>query len=324
MPAILFLCAAIALALPAAAVAQAKAYKVGIVSHVAGAGGVADRLLTEGIGIFREELQRRGYLEGQNLTLHVRKDVEAGLQELLQSNVDVLVAVRSPAALAAKRATSSVPIVAVGPRDPVEQGLVQSLARPGGNVTGISVTASEERGGGAAKRLQILKELLPQGSRIAHLTNLGFPGAAAFVTVVERAAMELGLVLQTVDVRGGKADLDKAFIEMQRTGIRGVLAAAELGPMPIIALAAKHRLPAVYALRQAVEEGGLVAYDVDRRELFPRAAYLVDRVLKGAKPAELPFEQPTKFVLAINLKTAKALGLTIPPSLLLRADQIIE
>jgi ABC-type uncharacterized transport system substrate-binding protein len=306
---------------PLVAEAQAKTYKVGLVSNPPS--GPTVKLQTDGVDIFRQECQRLGYLEGQNLTLQVRLDGETGVRELLQSNIDVLVALWSPTALAAKRATTSVPIVAVGPRDPVEQGLIKSLPRPGGNVTGISSTVSEERGGGSVKRLEILKEMVPRVSRVAYLTDLGFPGTAPFVPVIERAASRVGLAIQTFDVRGA-SDIDKAFREMARGGVDGILVAGEVNKSRIITLAAKHRIPAVYTLRQNVEEGGLVAFDIDRRELFRRAAYFVDRILKGAKPADLPFEQPTRFELVINLKTAKALGLTIPASLLLRADQIIE
>ena len=305
-----------------ATTAQPKPYKVGLASHVTeGSGG---KLLMEGVGIFRQELQRLGYVEGQNLTVDVRTDADTGVRELLRTNPDVLVAAWSPSSLAAKRATNTVPIVAVGPRDPVEQGLIQSFARPGGNVTGISSTVSAERGAGGVKRLEILKEIVPRGSRVAYLTNLGFPGAEPFVAVIERAAPRLGLLVQVFDARS-ETDVDKAFTEMVRRRFGGVLLGAELGMASrIIAVAAKHRLPVVYTLRQAVDEGGLVSYDVDRRELFRRAAYFVDRILKGAKPADLPFEQPTKFELVINLKTAKALGLTVPPSLLVRATEVIQ
>ena len=316
--------AALLLAVPCAAEAQAKSYRVGLVSHVPGGPGPGLAMTGDGIEAFRQELQRLGYVEGQNVTVQTRLNGEVGIRELLQANVDVLVAVWSPTALAAKRATNSVPIVAVGPRDPVEQGLVRSLARPGGNVTGISSTTSTERGGGPVKKLEILKELVPRGSRVAYLTDLSFPGAEPFVSVIERSAPRLGLVIQTFDVRS-ESDIDKAFSRMVREGFRGVVPGAEVRMTSgIIALAAKHRLPVVHTLRQAVEDGGLVSYDINRRDLFRRAAYLVDRILKGSKPSDLPFEQPTTFEVAINLKTAKALGLVIPPSLLIRATEIIQ
>jgi putative ABC transport system substrate-binding protein len=320
--ALVAICAAsLSLALPLGVEAQVRTYKVGLVSRPPSGAGV--KLFADGVDTFRQECQRLGYLEGQNLALQVRLDGETGVRELLKSNIDVLVALWSPMALAAKRATTSVPIVAIGPRDPVEQGLIKSFPRPGGNVTGVSSTVGEERGGVPLKRLEILKEMVPRVSRVAYLTDLAFPGTAPFVPVVERAASRMGLAIQTFDVRSD-SDIDKAFLEMVRGGVDGILVAAEVNKSRIITLAAKHRIPAVYVLRQNAEEGGLVAFDVDRRELFRRAAYFVDRILKGAKPADLPFEQPTRFELVINLKTAKALGLTIPPSILLRATQVIE
>lgn len=305
--------------MPPSARAQPKLHKVGLVSL--GAMGPLEFALVD---VFRHELQRLGYVERQNLALQSRFIGEAGIHELLRSNVDVLVAMWSPAALAAQRATKSVPIVFVGARSPVEQGLVQSFARPGGNVTGLSSGVTIEI---AAKRLQILKEIAPQLSRVAYLTDLGFPGTQPHVATVERAAPKLGLMVQSFDVRS-ESDIDNAFARMVRDGFGGGLAAAELAGAGmrgrIIALAAKHRLPFVHSARRAVEDGGLAAYEGDRRDLFRRAAGFVDRILKGAKPAELPVEQPTKFELVINVKTASALGLAVPPSLLLRTDQVIE
>jgi putative ABC transport system substrate-binding protein len=305
--------------LPSAALAQPKVHRVGLVSEA------PTGLQSAWVDAFRDELQRLGYVEGQNLELQSRFIGEAGIHELLRSNVDVLVAVWSPTALAARRATKTIPIVMVGPRLPVEQGLVQSVARPGGNVTGLSSTVTVEI---QAKRLQILKEIAPQVSRVAFLTNLGFPGTQPYVATVERAASQLGLMVQSFDIRS-ESDIDSAFARMVRDGFGGGLAAAELSGGAkmrgrIIALAAKHRLPVVHSARPAVEDGGLAAYDIDRRDLFRRAAGFVDRILKGAKPADLPVEQPTKFELVINAKTAKALGLSIPRSLLSRVDELIE
>ena len=310
-----------ALLLVAPCAAQPKLSKVGLVSHVPG--GPGRSMTGDGVETFRQELGRLGYVEGQNLMLQSRFDGEIGLRELLQANVDVLVALYSPMALAAKRSTTSIPIVAVGTRDPVEQGLVQSLARPGANVTGIAVGPA---GGGVApiKRLEILQEIAPRVSRVAYLTNLAFPGAQPFVPVIVRAAPKLGLMVQPFDVRS-EPDIDKAFTDLLGGGFGGVVVAAEIPRRGrIIALAAKHRLPVVYTLRWDVTDGGLVAYDIDRLELFRRAAHLVDRILKGTKPADLPFEQPTRFELVINLKTAKTLGLIVPPSLMVRATEIIE
>jgi putative ABC transport system substrate-binding protein len=310
---------------PYSADAQSRAPTVGVVSSVQTASGV--ELLTKGFAVFRQELNRLGYIEGQNLRLEsrfepeARLDANAAVRTLLESGIDVLVPVWSPTSLVAKRATSLVPIVAIGPRDPVEQGLIQSLARPGGNVTGISSTPGGSLG---AKKLQVLKEIAPQISRVAYLTNLAFPGTQPYVPAMERAGAKLGLTLRVFDVRSD-ADVDKTFTEISRQKLEGVVVAAELsGRRRIISLAAKYRMPTVHTLSQEIEDGGLVAWDIDRMELFRRAAYLVDRVLNGTKPADLPFEQPTKFEITINLKTAKHLGLIVPPSLLLTATKVIE
>jgi len=313
---LLVILGALVLILPSTVRAQPKLYKVGVVSHIP-----LTPVESALVDVFRQELERLGYTDGQNLTLQSRFGAD-GIQELLRSNVDVLVAMWSPAALAAKRATASVPIVVVGPRDPVGQGLVQSLARPGGNVTGLSAGVGVEI---AAKRVQILKELAPRLSRVAYLTNLGFPGTRPSLVTTERAAKTAGFIVQPFDVRS-ESDIDNAFARMVRDGFGGGIAAAELGWMRgrIIALAAKHRLPFVHSTRESVEDGGLASYRADRRDMFRRAAGFVDRILKGAKPAELPVEQPTVFELVLNLKTAKALGLIVPPSLLVSATEVIQ
>jgi putative ABC transport system substrate-binding protein len=315
------------LAAPLAAEAQqaAKIARIGYLSINA----VTGRHLTEA---FRQALRDLGYVEGGNVVMEYR-DAEGRAErlpalaaELLALKVDVIVAPSTPAALAAKQATSTLPIVFIGASVPVTDGLVTSLARPGGNVTGLSVLASELVG----KRLELLKQAVPGVSRVAVLWQPGGQGERTdkdLVKEAEVAARALGVRLQLVEARG-PADIDRAFADMTRARA-GALAV--LGSPMLFAerrrladLAAKNRLPAVYARREWVEAGSLMAYGPNVADLFRRAATYVDKILKGAKPGDLPVEQPQKFELVINLKTAKALGLTIPPSLLGRADEIIQ
>ena len=232
----------------------------------------------------------------------------------------------TPAALAAKQATRTLPIVFAAAADPVGSGLVTSLARPGGNVTGLSILAPELVG----KCLELLKQAVPGVSRVAVLWQPGALGERTdkdMLKGAEVAARALGVRLQFVEARG-PADFDRAFSDMTRAraGALTVLASTMFvnERRRLVDLAAKNRLPAVYPWREFVDAGGLMSYGPNLADLFRRAATYVDKILKGAKPGDLPVEQPTKFELVINLKTAKALGLTIPPSLLQRADQVIE
>jgi putative ABC transport system substrate-binding protein len=241
-------------------------------------------------------------------------------------DIDVLVASSTVGALAAKQATSTLPIVFIGAADPVTSGLVTSLARPGGNVTGSSNLAPELVG----KCLEQLKQAVPGVSRVALLWQPGGQGEGTnkdMLKGAEVAARALGVRLQFVEARGLE-DFDRAFSEMTRAraGALTVLPSAMLfvERRRLVDLAAQSRLPAVYTWREFVDAGGLMSYGPNLADLFRRAATYVDKILKGAKPGELPVEQPTKFELVINLKAAKALGLTIPPSLLRRADQVIE
>jgi putative ABC transport system substrate-binding protein len=246
--------------------------------------------------------------------------------ELVALKVDVIVAAGTPAALAAKQATTTDPIVFAAVFDPLTSGLVTSLARPGGNVTGTSTLAPELVG----KCLEHLKQAVPGGSRVAVLWQPGAFGERTekdMLKGADVAARALGVRLQFVEARGPE-DFDRAFSDMTRAR------AGALTVLPsnmftnerrrLVDLAAKNRLPAVYPWREAVDVGGLMAYGANFADLYRRAATYVDKILKGAKPADLPVEQATKFELVINLKTAKALGLTIPPSLLQRADEIIQ
>ena len=235
--------------------------------------------------------------------------------------VDVILASAASAAVAAKRATTSVPIVFAGVYAPVETGLVRSLGHPGGNITGVAINASDMVG----KRLQMLKELVPTLKRVAMLTHPPHPTNAVQLQGAEAAARTLGVQLESVPVRGAD-DFDSALKALR--GIDGLLHADtplfNTHRARLVEAAARSRLPAIYAFKGYVDAGGLMSYGADLPGLYGRAAIYVDKILKGAKPGDLPIEQPTKFEFVINNRTAKAIGLTIPPSLLLRADQIVE
>ncbi len=307
------------LAAPCAAEAQPpeRGVRVGLVAP-----GSRD----DDVQSFLAGMRDLGYIEGRNLVLEYRRAESKTerlpdlLAELVRLKVDVIVTGGTPAVLAAKRATTRIPIVIGAMGDPVASGVVASLARPGGNITGLSLALGE---GFAGKYLELLREVVPKASRIAVLR----PAAASTVQDMERAARSLDVRLQFVEV-DQPGQLDRAFAAMTAQHA----AALVVTPNPfnsthsdrILSLAAKHRLPAIYGLRMFVDAGGLMAYGPSLSESWRRAATYVDKILKGAKPADLPVEQPTKFELVINLKTAKALGLTIPQSVLGRADHVIE
>ena len=312
------------LAAPLAAAQQAaRVYRVGVLCS----GPVS--AVAASVQAFREGLRELGYVEGQNLAVELRgmTTAESRLDrlaaDLVRSKTDVLVTWALPATLAAKRATSTLPIVMVSVGDPVGAELVASLARPGHNVTGITNIALDLTG----KQLQLLTELRPGVTRIAVLRNPTNPGMALFWREAQTAGRSSGVQLQFVDVRDPR-ELETAFVAMGRERLPGLLVLAD--PLflterrRIAELALKARLPTAFARSENVEAGGLISYGAKTTELFRQAAVYVDKILKGAKPADLPVEQATKFELVVNLKAAKALGLTIPPSLLLRADQIIE
>ena len=281
---------------------------------------------------FLQGLRDLGYVEGRNVVIEYRSaegEIErlpALAAELIALKVDVIVAPTTLGALAAKQATRTIPIVFAGAADPVTDGLVSSLARPGGNVTGLSNLAPELIG----KCLEQLKQAVPGVSQVAVLWQ---PDAAGehtdqdMLQGAEAAARALGVRLQFVKAHGS-ADFDRAFLDVTRAraGALAVWGGAIFNSerRRLVDLSAKHRLPTVYPSRDFVDGGGLMAYGANLADLFRRAATYVDKILKGTKPGDLPVEQPTKFELVINLKTAKALGLTIPSSLLARADQIIE
>ena len=276
----------------------------------------------------QQGLRERGYVAGRNVVWECRStdgsldQLSQLAEELVRLSVDVILASASSAAMAAKRATTSVPIVFAGVYAPVEIGLVPSLGHPGGNITGVAINAADMAG----KRLQLLKEqLVTTLKRAAMLTHPPHPTNAVQLQGAEAAARTLGVQLEAVPV-WGVDDFDSALKALR--GIDGLLHADT--PLftthraRLVEAAARSRLPAIYALKAYVDAGGLVSYGADLPDLYRRAATYVDKILKGAKPADLPVEQPTQFELVINLKTAKALGLTIPPSLLQRADQVIE
>ena len=244
-------------------------------------------------------------------------------EEFVRLPVDVILAVNTGAAQAAKKATVSIPIVVTRVADPVKSGLVPSLARPGGNLTGVTFMPDDL----AAKQLQLLREVVPGISRVAHLWYANNPGASVVLKTIESASSRLGLQLLRLPVRS-PTDFPTAF----QAASRGRAAALTVNDdamvtkhrAHILELAARYSLPVVSFYGEFVDAGGLMAYGASPPAIYRRAAYYVDRILRGAKPSDLPIEQPTKFELVINLKTAKTLGLTIPPSLLARADQVIE
>jgi len=301
----------------------AKIARIGyLTTNRAAAPGIVDAFL--------QGLRDLGYVEGRNLVIEYR-DGEGKLErlpalvaELIALKVDVIVAATTPGALAAKQASTTVPIVFAVSADPVTDGLVTSLARPGGNVTGLSMLTPDLVG----KRLELLMQAVPGVDRVAVLRQ---PSAVPEQTErdmlngAEAAARTLGLRIQVVDVQG-PADFSRAFSEMISARAGALIMGG--GNMlfserrRLVDLAAKNRLPAVYSLREFVDVGGLMSYGPNQADMFRRAATYVEKILKGTKPGDLPVEQPTKFELVVNLKAARALGLTIPPSLLQRAEVV--
>jgi putative ABC transport system substrate-binding protein len=308
----------------------ARAQQAGKIARI---GYLASNLTNQSpLEAFRQGLRDLGYDEGRNVVIEYR-DAQGKLEplpalavELVALKVDVIVASSTAAALAAKQATTVVPIVFATVPDPVGTGLVTSLARPGGNITGLSNLNADLVG----KGLEYLTQAVPGARRVAVLSQPGAFGERTereMLKAAEVAAEVLGIQLQFVEARG-PADIDKAFSEI--TGARAdalivLVSGMLLGERSrVVDLAARNRLPVVYTFRELVDAGGLMSYGTSLADLFRRAASYVDKILKGAKPADLPVEQPVKLELVINLKTAQALGLTLPPTLLARADQVIE
>ena len=279
------------------------------------------------VAAFAAGLRELGHVEGKNVVFEYRwaegkpERIAEMAADLARLKVDVILASSQAPALAAKRATRTIPIVMVNATDPVEVGLVTSLARPGGNVTGLSQQLTPEIRG---KQLQLLKEALPRVSRVAVLRS---PTTTVGLREYETAGRVLELRVQFVEVRGA-ADLDRAFAAMTRDRVDALVVPGDTLLFTerhrVVALARAHRLPGIYSLQEFTEAGGLMSYSARLTEQFRRAAVYVDKILRGASPATLPVESPSQYELAINLKTAKALGLTIPPSVLLRADQVIK
>src|SRR5262245_61002781 len=300
------------------------AHRIGVLEVLEADANVAN------LNAFRQRLRELGYVESQNLVIEYRS---AGGRperfpdlavELVQLKTDVLVTNGDAAALAARRATRTTPIVMVSSFDPVGSGVVASLARPAGNVTGFHFWASPKLGG---RRLQLLKELVPSLSRVAVLWNSGNIYSHGVVKETAMVASASGIQLQRLDVNRSW-DLERAFEAAMMSQVDALITVDDYltinDRVRIVDFASMSRLPAIYGLREFVDAGGLIAYGTDRRDLFHRCATYVHRILQGTRPAELPVEAPTKFELVINLKTAKALGLTIPQSVLDRADEIIQ
>jgi ABC-type uncharacterized transport system substrate-binding protein len=286
--------------------------------------------ISESVDAFQQGLRELGYVEGKTLVVEYRSaegifdrlpDLAA---ELVRLDVNVIVAAGgSVVIVAVKNATSTIPIVMTGTIDPVASGLVASLSRPAGNITGLTVGGPELYG----KRLELLKETVPKASRVAVLWGRTAPAEPLYLKEINASSQALGLKIQSLEVRSAK-DLEGAFQAAANGRARALIA----GPDPlltanrkqIVALAAKNRLPAIYPWKEYVEDGGLMSYAPKLSDLYRRAATYVDKILKGAKPADLPVEQPTKFEFMINLKAAKQIGLTIPPNVLARADKVIK
>jgi putative ABC transport system substrate-binding protein len=300
--------------------------KVPRIGYLSGAGDPSNP--GPNVEAFRRGLQELGYIEGKNILVEYRyiegkRDrIPSLVAELVQLKVDVLVSPNLPAIRAAKQATKTIPIVMVINWDPVAEGLIDSLARPGGNITGLSRLTRDLSG----KRLELLKEVVPGISRVGVLDD-----ADAYLKAFkdyQAAGRALKIQLQSLEIRGPNPDLEGAFEAAVKSRIRALIATQITVLLPytekIADLAIKNRLPLMFETGSSVEAGGLMSYAASDADLFRRAAIYVDKILKGAKAVELPVEQPTKFELVINLKTAKQIGLTIPPNVLARADKVIK
>jgi putative ABC transport system substrate-binding protein len=319
-------CLSLTIAMVVAA-AMVEAQQAGIVPRIGILAPGTSALPTSGYhDSFRQELRDLGYIEGKNIFIEIRyaegkqdrlSDIAT---ELVKLKVDVIVTSTRPGVLAARNATSAIPIVFAAVGDPVRAGLVSSLARPGGNITGLSIIETQLFG----KRLELLKETSPKITRVAHFRDAASPGS---VSEMQATASALGLQLQSLEVRSAK-DFDGAFEAILKERAQAFTATASpvisINQQRIVAFAAKNRLPAIYPYSESIYAGGLMFYGVSFSDLFRRAATYLDKILKGAKPADLPVEQPTKFEFVINLPTAKQIGLTIPPNVLARADKVIR
>ena len=279
---------------------------------------------------FRQELSKLGWIDGKNITIEYRlaegknDRLPELAADLVRLKVDLIVVSATPSALAAKKATTSIPIVMTNSSDPVAAGLVASLAQPGGNVTGLSGLAVELN----TKRLEILKDAVPKLARVGLLRQPGGVGRDLQLKELRRAALALKLKLEEIDTQRDPEGLESAFQTAKQKQVGAIMTTAAssflAGRKWIVELAVKYRLPAIYFQKEFVDEGGLMSYGTDYDDLYRRAAVYVDKILKGAKPADLPVQQPTKFEFVINLKAAKQIGLTLSPEFLSRANKVIQ
>jgi putative ABC transport system substrate-binding protein len=313
------------LALPLAGEAQ-QATKVWRIGYL----GYAYPTQARDLEAFRQRLRDLGYVEGTNLVIESRvadssfERLPALAAELVSLKVHVITAFGNGTILALKRATQTIPIVMITAGNPVGAGLVSSLAHPGGNVTGLSSGLGE---GLSAKSLELLTQTVPGMTRVGVLMAPNSPNHAAYVREIKTAGQRTGIAVLEMEARG-RDEIERTFAALTKARAQGLIVLPSPDTLThqtqIVELASKNRLPAIYPWREFTESGGLMAYSPNRTEMYRRSATFVDKILKGAKPADLPVEQPTKFELVINMKTAKTLGLTIPPSVLLRADHVIQ
>jgi putative tryptophan/tyrosine transport system substrate-binding protein len=275
--------------------------------------------------LLREGIRELGYIEGQNIRYEFRSDegkinrLPELAAELVRLKVDIIVTWFTPPALAAKQATREIPIVIALAGNPVENGLVETLDRPGGNVTGMSGVGAEL----ASKSVELIQELLPSARRVAALANAPDPFSRPFLEQIRLGGKATGVTINAVMIRAAE-ELEAAFPAMEQKRPDAIIVQASLPAKRVAELALRYRIPSVGIIRAFAEEGGLMTYSFSEADMYRRAAIYVDKILKGAKPADLPIEQPTKFELVINLKTAKALGLTVPREMLARADEVID
>jgi len=292
-------------------------------------GGSSASAQARRLAAFRQGLRELGRVDGQTITIVARyaegdrNRMHQFANELVNLHANVIVATATNTVIAAKQVTATIPIVTPQVGDPVAAGLVASLARPGGNITGLTQLSPELMG----KRLELLKECFPRVSRVAIIWNPGSPGSVLAFNETATAAQALGLQLQSAEVRRGD-DFEKEFSAIIKENANALVFVRDpltaFRQNKVVDFSVKHRLPAIYDNRELVESGGLMSYGVDYSDLWRRAAWYVDKIIKGKNPGDLPIEQPTKFEMVINLKTAKQIGLTIPPNVLARADKVIR
>lgn len=315
------LCAMLVFCLPAKAQQLGRVYRIGYISGRSGAGPLDE--------LFKIALRDLGYIEGQNISITYRWAAErldrlpALAVELVELKVDVIVTETTPAAQAAKKATTAIPIVMVLSGDAVGAGLIASLSSPGGNITGLTFIGTDVVG----KLVELLKEIAPKISSLAYLAHPEMAPEAISFKAMQPVARKLGVTLKLAEARN-KTEINRAFSEVKQAGVDGLVVSPNSvfvqNRKLIVDLAAQQRLPAIYGRSDFLDAGGLVSYGTSFSDLYRRGAVFVDKILKGAKPADLPVEQPKKFEFVINLKSAKQIGLIIPPNVLARADRVIK